>query len=63
MISECSTVPLEDTSKFSFSTTSRKISFFLCLMPVEGEEGEEKEWGLSVCSRDECRPARYVQQY
>mmetsp|Transcript_28945 Transcript_28945/g.59240 ORF Transcript_28945/g.59240 Transcript_28945/m.59240 type:complete len:323 (+) Transcript_28945:541-1509(+) len=32
-ISECRTVPLAATSRLSFSTTSRKISFFLCLMP------------------------------
>jgi hypothetical protein len=33
MISECSTVPFDDTSKFNFSTTSKKISFFRCFIP------------------------------
>mmetsp|Transcript_10034 Transcript_10034/g.23456 ORF Transcript_10034/g.23456 Transcript_10034/m.23456 type:complete len:293 (+) Transcript_10034:235-1113(+) len=33
LISECSTVPFAATRRLSFSTTSRKISFFLCLIP------------------------------
>jgi hypothetical protein len=32
-ISECSTVPLEETRRSRLSTTSRNISFLRCLMP------------------------------
>ena len=35
MISECNTVPLLATSRFTFSITSRKISFFRCLIPSD----------------------------
>mmetsp|Transcript_22673 Transcript_22673/g.40364 ORF Transcript_22673/g.40364 Transcript_22673/m.40364 type:complete len:284 (-) Transcript_22673:291-1142(-) len=38
LISECNTVPLAATRRLSFSTTSRNISFFLCLMPSARQE-------------------------
>ena len=43
IISECRTVPFEETKRLSFSTTSKKISFFLCLMPKVQQRKKEKD--------------------
>mmetsp|Transcript_7647 Transcript_7647/g.21457 ORF Transcript_7647/g.21457 Transcript_7647/m.21457 type:complete len:101 (-) Transcript_7647:508-810(-) len=38
IISELRTPPLPETRRFSFSMTSRNISFFLCFMPSLRQE-------------------------